>query len=60
MTNQDSVKKYQAKRDAIMLRPDKEEGAAIRKAADQSGESLQQFILNAVRARMKKGISKQV
>ena len=48
----DAVKRYQAGRDAIMLRPSKGEGRAIRQAAEDAGESLQGFILGAVRARM--------
>lgn len=38
------VKKYQAKRDAIMLRPSKEDGARIRKAAADAGMSVQGFM----------------
>lgn len=47
-----AVKRYQAGRDAIMLRPSKDEGRKIRQAAADAGESLQGFILGAVRARM--------
>lgn len=47
-----AVKRYQAGRDAIMLRPSKDEGREIRQAAADAGESLQGFILGAVRARM--------
>lgn len=47
-----AVKRYQAGRDAIMLRPSKDEGREIRQAATDAGESLQGFILGAVRARM--------
>ena len=39
------VKKYQAKRDAIMLRPSKEDGARIRQAAADAGMSVQGFML---------------
>ena len=52
MTAQERVKKYQAKRDAIMLRPTKEEGAEIRAAASAAGKSVQAFILDAVREKM--------
>ena len=52
MTAQERVKKYQAKRDAIMLRPSKEEGAAIRAAAKEAGKSVQAYILDAVRQQM--------
>lgn len=47
-----AVAKYQAKHDAIMLRPTKEEGAAIRAAADKAGLSVQKYVLEAVRKRM--------
>lgn len=41
-----------AKLDLIRLQPYKPEGAAIRAAAAVSGQSLQGYILQAVRARM--------
>ena len=48
----DAHKKASAKwnnsRDQIMIRPDKETGAAIRAAAAAAGLSVQQFILKAV------------
>lgn len=53
-----AVKRYQAGRDAIMLRPSKDEGREIRQAAADAGESLQGFILGAVRARMDSYLSK--
>lgn len=43
---------YNAKCDYISLRPLKPDGAAIRAAAAASGQSLQGYILQAVRARM--------
>lgn len=43
---------YTAKCDYINVRPLKAEGAAIRAAAEESGKSLQKYILEAVRARM--------
>ena len=43
-----AVKKAQAKCDAIMLRPPKEEGAAIRAAAFAAGQSTQQYVLQPV------------
>ena len=49
-----AVKKAQSKCDAIMLRPPKEEGAAIRAAATAAGQSNQQYILQAVRERMER------
>lgn len=45
-------KKSQGRLDAITLRPLKEEGAAIRAAAESAGLNLSQYILSAVRARM--------
>ena len=44
---------YTAKCDYINVRPLKAEGAAIRAAAEASGKSLQKYILEAVRARIK-------
>ena len=49
-----AVKKAQAKCDAIMLRPPKEEGAAIRAAAFAAGQSTQQYVLQAARERMER------
>lgn len=54
MANKDAVKKYQEKCDAIMLRPPKAEGAEIRQAAAAAGLSVQAFILQAVREKIKK------
>lgn len=54
MTAQERVKKYQEKRDAIMLRPTKEEGQEIREAAAAAGLSVQAYILQAVRERMER------
>ncbi len=51
-SNQEAVKKYQAGRDAIMLRPSLEDGKRIRQAAADAGQSVQAFILQAVAARM--------
>lgn len=49
-----AVKKAQLKCDAIMLRPPKDEGAAIRAAAAAAGQSNQQYILQATRERMER------
>lgn len=38
--------KWNASRDNIMIRPDKETGAQIRQAAAQAGKSVQAFILD--------------
>lgn len=43
---------YNKRKDAIMLRPDKETGAAIRQAAQDAGKPLQRFILDAVLEKM--------
>lgn len=43
---------YNAKCDAITIRPLKATGTAIRAAAAAAGQSLQGYILQAVRARM--------
>lgn len=42
------VKKYQATRDAIMLRPSKEDGQIVRSAAKEHGMSVQAFVMKAV------------
>ena len=44
--------RWNASKDNIMLRPTKEEGAAIRAAAAIAGQSNQQYILQATRERM--------
>lgn len=45
---------YNRRRDAITLRPTKEEGAQIRQAAADAGKSVQAYILQAVREYMDK------
>lgn len=52
VSNQDAVKKYQSTRDAIMLRPSKEDGAKIRQAAADAGMSVQGYVFNALREYM--------
>ena len=44
--------KYNAKCDAIQIRPLKPTGAAIRAAAGVAGQSLQSYIIQAVQERM--------
>ena len=44
--------KWNGSRDNIMIRPTKEEGACIRAAAEAAGQSLQEYILQAIRNRM--------
>ena len=46
-------KKWNESRDNIMIRPRKEEGKQIRHAAAEAGQSVQSFILDAVRAKIK-------
>ena len=41
--------KYNRSRDNIMIRPTREEGAEIRKAAAAAGKSVQAYILDVLR-----------
>lgn len=52
--NAAAVKRYQSKCDAIMIRPPKDDGAKIRAAAAEVNQSVQAYILEAVRDRMGK------
>lgn len=45
---------YQKRQDALTIRPSKEEGAQIRQAAADAGQSVQAYILEAIRNRMQK------
>ena len=47
-------KRHQLKLDRIVIQPSKDEGERIRAAASASGESLQGYILSAVRDRMER------
>ena len=47
--------KYNKSRDNIMVRPSKEIGQQIRQAAADAGQSVQQYILQAVNDRMETG-----
>lgn len=47
-------KKWNESRDNIMIRPDKETGAAIRAAAAAAGLTVQKYILAALAAFMEK------
>ena len=47
-------KRHQLKLDRIVIQPSKEEGERIRAAAAASGESLQGYIMSAVRDRMER------
>ena len=46
--------KYNRKQDNIMIRPTKDEGAEIRAAAANAGQSVQAYVLQAVRERMER------
>ena len=54
LSQTERTKRYQEKRDAIMLRPSKEEGQQIREAAKAAGKSVSAYILDAVRAEMER------
>lgn len=43
---------YNKKRDCLVIRPDKETGKTIRDAAAKAGQSVQQYILQAVTKRI--------
>ena len=45
---------YNRKQDNIMIRPTKEEGAAIRAAAAKARQSVQAYVLQAVNERMER------
>lgn len=47
-----SDQRHHEKLDRISIQPYKEEGAAIRAAAAAAGESVQGYVLKAVRTRM--------
>ena len=44
--------RYTAKLDLLKVQPLKEEGELIRKAAKEAGQSVQAYILQAIRERM--------
>lgn len=46
--------KYNKSRDYFGLRPDKETGKEIREAAANAGQSVQQYILQAVKDRIER------
>ena len=45
---------YNKRQDNIMIRPSKEEGAIIRQAAANAGQSVQGYILQAIKERMER------
>ena len=57
--NKESVKEYQKNRDAIMLRQSKEEGQKIRDTANAAGQSVQKYILQAVKERIEREQGKE-
>ena len=46
--------RHQAKLDRIVIQPEKEEGAEIRQAAADAGQSVQGYILQAIKERMER------
>ena len=46
--------RHQAKLDRIVIQPEKEEGAKIRQAAANAGQSVQGYILQAIKERMER------
>ena len=50
---------YNRKQDNIMIRPAKEDGAAIRAAAAKAWQSVQAYVLQAVRERMEREQAQQ-
>ena len=45
---------YNKRQDNIMIRPSKEEGAEIRRSAANAGQSVQGYILQAIKERMER------
>ena len=45
---------FNKKQDNIMIRPSKSEGATIRQAAADAGQSVQAYVLQAIRERMQR------
>lgn len=54
LSKADQVKRAQAKCDAIMLRPKKEDGRRIREAALKAGLPLQRYIIQAVEEKIER------
>ena len=50
----DASVRYNKRQDNIMIRPSKEEGATIRTAAKHAGQSVQAYVLQAIRERMQR------
>jgi predicted HicB family RNase H-like nuclease len=45
---------YNKRQDNIMIRPDKDTGAEIRAAAAAAGQSVQAYVIQAVKERMER------
>ena len=50
----DGNKRHQAKLDRLIIQPYKDEGQRIREAAAEAGETVQGYILAAIRQRMER------
>ena len=50
----DASVNYNKRRDNIMIRPTKEEGAKIREKAEKAGQSVQAYILQAIWERIER------
>ena len=46
--------RHQAKLDRIVIQPEKEEGVIIRQTASNAGQSVQGYILQAIKERMER------
>ena len=46
--------RHQAKLDRIVIQPEKEEGTIIRQSASSAGQSVQGYILQAIKERMER------
>ena len=46
--------RHQAKLDRIVIQPEKEEGTIIRQSASNAGQSVQGYILQAIKERMER------
>ena len=49
-----AVLRHQEKLDRIVIQPSKEEGMKIRQAASNAGQSVQGYILQAIKERMER------
>ena len=49
-----AVLRHQAKLDRIVIQPEKEEGTIIRQAAANAGQSVQGYILQAIKERIER------